>query len=647
MGIQFGKCNFDGKPVGPHDLDKVREMLAPYGPDGERCIRKGNVGILYRAFHTTKESRRETQPHVSRSGVVITWDGRLDNRERLIAKLAGQLPSDSSDSEIIAAAYERWGTGVIAELIGDWALSVWNPEDQSVILAKDFVGTRHLYYTVEKDQVTWCSILDPLVLFAGRPFKLEGEYVAGWLSFFPASHLTPYVGIVAVPPSSFVYLARGIQKVSKYWDFDPGRKVRYSSDAEYEEHFRYVFAESIRRRLRSDTCVLAQLSGGMDSSSIVCVADDIIGRGDAQVPGLETVSYYDQSEPNWDESPYFTEVERKRGREGHHIAVRGDERLNFNLPKDRFPMSPNSPFGNPDREFNEHIVSRGYRVVLCGIGGDEVTGGVPTPTPELSDLLATGQLKVLARQLLSWAIFLKKPWFFLLSDAMKVFLPREFLKPQRYQQPASWLRPEFVRTNREALGGYDRRTRLFGALPSFQENLRTLDALRRQLGCSHSAVDPVYEERYPYLDRDLLEFLYSVPREQLVRPGQRRSLLRRALRQSVPASILDRRRKAFVSRGPLLALASIPFDNGQVGSFGEALGIIDSQELARVARQARSGCEIALVTLIRTLLLEIWLSEMFHHALLSEVPQQPVGTSIQGNENCLLQDLKSILGSAS
>lgn len=126
--------------------------------------------------------------------------------------------------------------------------------------------------------MTWSTILDPLVLFAGHSFRLEEEYVAGWLAYFPAPHLTPYVGIHSVPPSSFVRLARKTLKVVKYWDFDPANEIRYRVDAEYEEHFRVVFSESVRRRLRSDSPVLAELSGGIDSSSIVCVADDVFAK---------------------------------------------------------------------------------------------------------------------------------------------------------------------------------------------------------------------------------------------------------------------------------------------------------------------------------------------------------------------------------
>src|ERR1700686_2676610 len=107
MSAQFGKCNFDGKPVDPQDLDDVRPVLAPYGPDGEGYICKDNFGLLYRAFHTTKQSRRETQPYISKSGLIITWEGRLDNREEVIRRLAGGLSRDSPDLDILAASYEH------------------------------------------------------------------------------------------------------------------------------------------------------------------------------------------------------------------------------------------------------------------------------------------------------------------------------------------------------------------------------------------------------------------------------------------------------------------------------------------------------------------------------------------------------------
>ena len=321
MSAQFGKYNFDGQAVGSEDLDSVRPILAPYGPDGQGSLRKNNLGILYYAFCTTQESRRELQPHVSASGAVITWEGRLDNREDLLSRLPGDVSPELTDLEIVAAAYENWRNECFGELVGDWALSIFDPQEHAVILAKDFLGTRPLYYSMENHQLAWCSILDPLLLLSGRTFALNEEYIAGWLSFFPAPHLTPYEGIHSVPPSSFTRITKATCRTCQYWDFDSAKRIRYRSDAEYEEHFRSAFAQSVRRRLRSENPVLAELSGGMDSSSIVCIGDSILSRGEGETPRLDTLSYYDDSEPNWNEHPYFTQVEEKRGRRGCHIDI--------------------------------------------------------------------------------------------------------------------------------------------------------------------------------------------------------------------------------------------------------------------------------------------------------------------------------------
>src|SRR5579872_6397658 len=175
MSAQFGKCNFDGRPVDPKDLDEVRPVLAPYGPDGEGYICKDNFGIIYRAFHTTKESRKERQPHISPPGFVLTWDGRLDNRKELIAQLNDGLSCTSTDVEIVATAYQHWQTGSFAKLIGDCALTIWNSNERSLVLAKDFIGCRPLFYSASRNQVSWCSIPDALVLFRDHPLRLEFE----------------------------------------------------------------------------------------------------------------------------------------------------------------------------------------------------------------------------------------------------------------------------------------------------------------------------------------------------------------------------------------------------------------------------------------------------------------------------------------
>jgi len=612
MSLQFGNFHFDKRPLDARNIDQVRATLARFSPDPEGSYSDASVEIVYRAFHTTAESRREKQPYVSDSGVVVTWDGRLDNRKELMAEIGRRTSDGLADVEIVAAAYDCWGTDCFRKLIGDWAVSLWIPRADTVFLAADFVGTRRIYYWITEDQVTWSTILDPLILLARQSFGLEEEYVAGWLSFFPAPHLTPYRGVLAVPPCSYVRVSKQGWRDCKYWDFDPGKRIRYRTDAEYEEHFRSVFKDAVKRRLRSDSPVLAELSGGVDSSSIVCVADEILAHENG--PRLETVSYYDESEPNWDERPFFSQIEEKRGRTGFHINLHKpgqQEAPSFT----QYDLSPAKAGRNSDAylQLAACLKGAGHRVLLSGIGGDEVLGGVPNPIPELADLLTSGQIGEIYRQLTLWALSLRKPWIHLLRDTLLLFLPSStlsFSSSDQTKYPA-WVDVKFVSRNQRALAGYRSRVKIFGPPPSVQENLSTLEALRRQLASLMLPTDPLHEVRYPYLDRDLLEFLYGIPRQQLVRPNERRSLMRRALKGVVPDQVLNRRRKAFVIRSPIITISQeLERIAGTSGLAMAALGVVDKNRLLDEMRRAMRGADVAIVPLLRAFTLEDWLTTL-------------------------------------
>jgi len=611
MSIQYGRWNFDSRPISQEYLAQIQSAMAAYGPDGGNCYSDTHATLLYRAFHTTAESRREFQPFRSASGNVLTWDGRLDNRAELITALRGVAPADPTDLQLVACAYDSWNTDCFARLLGDWAVAVWNPQSRSLTLAKDPVGIRGLYYWIGRDHIVWCSLIDPIVAEQNTD-RLCEEYAAGWMAFFPAAYLTPYEGIFAVPPASFVSLTPTHKETRKYWDFNSGMQIRYRSDADYEDHFRAVFTEAVRRRLRSDSPILCELSGGMDSSSIVCVADRIFASAHTDTPRIDTISYYDDSEPNWNERQYFSKVEEKRGRAGWHIDVGTEELGRIALDCDEFTSLPGmngKKSSVAGQQLSACISSQRNRVLLSGVGGDEVTGGVPTCVPELQNYMARANFASLARQLKAWALQKRKPWIYLFWESMREFLPAILAGAPQETRPASWLLPEFVSRNKAALDGYRRRIRFFGALPSFRGNLVTLEYLRRQLACDIPGCEPLCERRCPFLDRTFLEFMFAIPREQVIRPGQRRSLMRRALSGIVPDEILSRKRKAFVMRRPMAALSRqlpelLAFSEKMVTA---ALGIVDANQFRETVTRGSQGKEIPTVKVLRTLEIERWL----------------------------------------
>ena len=275
MSVQAGVWYLDGRPVDAEFLDRMSAIVAERGPDGNQREVHGSIGFLYRPFHTTPESRFENQPHTFGRGKVMMWDGRLDNREQLVSELGLVMRANRSDLEIVAAAFDAWGIQSFKKLIGDWALTVWDPAEKAVFLARDYSAVRNLYYYATRDSVMWCTELAAIVLLSGTQFTVDDEYIAGFLIAHPDANLTPYREVRAVPPGSFVKIHQGRVTAHPYWEFEAQKLIKYKNDADYEHHYLHVFQQAIRRRLRSDCPILAELSGGLDSSSIVCVADGI------------------------------------------------------------------------------------------------------------------------------------------------------------------------------------------------------------------------------------------------------------------------------------------------------------------------------------------------------------------------------------
>jgi asparagine synthase (glutamine-hydrolysing) len=611
VSIQAGIWNFDGEPADKQFLERVSQATAKHGPDGETFHLNDSLGMLYRPFHTTKESCLERQPYVSPRNNVFTWDGRLDNREELIPKLDGCLAGDLTDVAIVAAAFDKWGTECFAKLLGDWALAIWNPCERGLILAKDFMGIRHLYYQQTPERIFWCTMLEPIVLLAENPWQVNGEFVAGYIASYPPAHVTPYVGVDAVPPCTYITIKRGKRKIKRYWHFDPSKKTRYRADSEYEEHFRQVFQEAIRSRLRSHTPVMAELSGGMDSSSIVCMADVIIADGKAETPRLDTMSYYDDEEPNWNEKPYFQKVEEKRGRRGTHICI---------VPKGPFVILPESYFvATPgmdqsslhfETEQEVHLRGQGNRVVLSGIGGDEVLGGVPTAMPELTDLLRQFRLVEFTSKLKAWSLIQKRPWMHMLIHSFwnlaRSGRRNRDLSSKLRRIP--WLDSTFLNIYGKSSSDSDT-FRVPGCSPSQRAFMRLLSHVSDQLALNSPALVAVQEMRYPYLDRPLCEFLLSVPREQVLRPTQRRSLMRRALVGIVPSEILERKRKAFTVRRfmTMYEEAWPTLQDRFHNSLSQQFHYVEENKFLQTLATTIHGHLSNLVQLNRSITLELWL----------------------------------------
>ncbi len=559
MSQQAGILHFDREPVSEKQFFAFERAVSEHGPDRRGEYREVGFAMIYRAFDVTEEDARERQPVRTPMGDIFLWDGRLDNRQELLAMLGKSTNELSTDAEIVAAVLAISGTKALPRLIGDWALAWWNPRDRRIVLARDYAGLRRLYYIRSSNSLCWCTNLAALVLHSGQRYSLCDEYFAGYLSGYAEAHLTPYAEITQVPPGSYVEVTQDRLRTHRYWSFDHLSSIRYTSDSEYEEHFRELFRQSVKRRLRTSYPVLAELSGGLDSSSIVCMADDILKQGESTAT-IDTVSYYSFGDTDSDERKYFEAIEQFIGRKGTHLEEHTPEAGIGMRPMREGYFAPLPGYFDRAIEAEQYFLDRmphkSWRVRLSGIGGDELLGGVQDPIPDLAAALWRGKLMSFGSQVQAWALQ-RKTTVWSLAGRSFVHLMPIWVREHLERNPiggSEWIHPDFARRQHLAR----RRIRPSATVREWFPGLASPDSIYLSLASFISVYLPTFtfaeHVLLPYYDRDLVRFLLAIPGEQLLRPTQRRSLMRRALKGMVPDVVLFRKTKALGQRLPALEM---------------------------------------------------------------------------------------------
>lgn len=558
MSIIFGLSKTSEEIVTRQELLRLAAATGRYAPDGTSVAAQGRNGMGFQPYHTHARSRLESQPLIDIHGNLLVFDGRIDNYAELCDLLDIRDPG-APDSLVVLAGFRRWGQGCFSCLVGDWALALWGNIESALYLARDHAGTRTLYFEQVGETVLWSTYLETFFT-ESKTRELDETYAACYLAGQPTRDMTPYKGVKAVPPAHYVRLTCGVAIRKAHWQWIATERIHYRNVSEYDQHFLSLFRQSVRRRTGPGEPILAQLSGGMDSTSIVCMSDNQrLACGASPADLLDTISFYDDSEPDWNERPYFSAVEAKRGRTGFHVDSSIFQRtLEASLDTaagDLFPGRDSSAIQR-EETIEALIQEGGYRVILSGIGGDEILGGVPTPLPELADLLLTGNVPSLITRCIAWGLPDRMPLIHMLfrtvAHAYRLYFPAHGLRGSL----PPWIRPRLRRLCDEAFRNDVTQFARIGHRPSSIDNGLAWWSIMEALPHLNPDLLARREFRYPYLDRDLVEFLFRVPGEQLLQPGRRRLLMRRAMKGIVPDEILERRRKAFVSRSSMKLLDS-------------------------------------------------------------------------------------------
>lgn len=610
MSIIFGIANLDHMPIEDAALPVLAQQTAAYALDGTFVYTNGSVGMGFQPHHTTMRSRLEVQPWRDAHGNILVFDGRLDNYEELAHRLSS-VSDRMTDPSLILAAFEKWKESCFEQFIGDWSLALWYAEQKKLYLARDHAGTRTLYYQLCATRVVWSTYLETF-LGSDETTPIDDEFAARYLGGLPIRTSTPYPGVRALPPAHMLVFGERTVRSTAHWSSMSGKKLLYKDAREYDDQFIECFERSVRRRDISGARILAELSGGMDSTAIVCVSDALRKRRNENSSLLDTVSLYDDSETDWNELPYIAATEKYRGKLGFHIPTSYSSRT-FSL----FEQQKPAPFPGFDSmaqqredEFEAYVAEGGYRVIFSGIGGDELLGGVPTPYPELADHFASLKFQTLLRQGTAWCLSNREAFLPTLLRTIR-FAFDLYLRPMfdRKALPP-WISPSIQRFCHDlALEDDKQHPRIghsSGSISNNQNWLLMLETLPHLYPKSRIR----REYRYPYLDRDLVDYLLQIPRQQLVQPGRRRAMMRRALKSVMPEAVVERRRKAHMSRGPLALLQKERPNVERLLSSSRLAehGYVDISTLLPILQACTCGADTSQsMALLRFIALEFWL----------------------------------------
>ena len=234
--------NLDGRPIDRELLRRMNDVIAHRGPDGGGLFVDGPVGLGHQMLRTTPESVNEAQPLADETGdIVLTLDGRVDNREELKAALQAKdavLRTDT-DAELVLRAYQLWGEACARRIIGDFAFVIWDKRERRLVAARDPLGIRPFYYYLDDKTLRCGSELRQILKDTTIRREPNEGMVAEYLSaYIVNTEDTLYRGIFRLPPCHLLVVRPGasVRKI-RYWDIDPGVEIRYRTDEQYAERF--------------------------------------------------------------------------------------------------------------------------------------------------------------------------------------------------------------------------------------------------------------------------------------------------------------------------------------------------------------------------------------------------------------------------
>ncbi|MCP3413830.1 asparagine synthase (glutamine-hydrolyzing) [Bradyrhizobium brasilense] len=550
-----GILNFDRqRPVDRELVVAMTRAVAHRGPDAEGIWVNGHVGLGHRRLSIIDLSMAAEQPMVSDDGQVrIVYNGEVYNFVELRRELQkrGYAFRTSSDTEVILQAYRCYGVDFLTRLRGMFALAIWDAGQRTLLLARDRIGIKPLYYHVGQDSVSFASELKSLLADPRTPREVDQAALADFLHLLSIPDPQSILKGVRRLEAGHVLIVRGRDvRDREYWSVPLPAAPRALSLADACAEFDERFGRAVRSHLVADVPVGAFLSGGVDSSSVVALV------GPQASAGMRTFSVVFRGDEVFDEGPYARAVAERYGTAHREIDL-GAEAGDF-LPAMAWhcdePFAVSSALGI--YFLAKAARDDGIKVVLTGDGGDEVFAGYTWRHQDFVPLLGQkyGPLqRLLARtgaignriapgHRLWRAMSRDQRESGRYIDSYACFRDMDlvdFVHPDLWPHLKQGWSNNITAQHYDATIGQPELTRkLYTDMKSslVSEMLTKVDRLTMAAGV---------EARVPFLDHELVEWAFSLPGDLKIKGSEGKLIVKKAMESRLPTDILYRRKAGF------------------------------------------------------------------------------------------------------
>jgi asparagine synthase (glutamine-hydrolysing) len=550
-----GVFNLNGSPFSEGRLKSMASTIAHRGPDGEGYYVKDNIALAHRRLAILDTSSNGAQPMTSKSGKwVLIFNGCIYNylelKQELMAKGHGFI--STTDTEVLVEGIDAYGLSFLQRLNGMFAIAAWNTEKKSLYLSRDRYGVKPLYYWFNGKTIVFSSEIKAIIKHPDFSVELNHDSLNEYFTFQNQfTFNTLFKGVTMLPPANTVKVTSGTKSVKHYswWDYDFTEPDENMSFNESKEETERLFKQAVVRQMIADVPVGSYLSGGMDSGSITAVASEQVDRLTTFTCGFD-MSEVTGVEANYDERR-DAELMANHFKTEHYEQIMNAGDLSWSLPRVVNHIEDLRVGMSYPNYYISRLASKFVKVCLQGTGGDELYGGYPWRYYRVFDSVNKEQF---FDQYYGF-------WQRLVTEGNKYELFTDDISLDEKFAPRTIFENVFLFNEKLKYDTPEQHINnsLYFEIKTFLPGLLLVgDKLSMANGL---------EERFPFLDNDLVEFAQKIPirhklanlekmkridenetgnkRKKYIEYRDGKNVLRRAMEDFIPETIINRKKQGF------------------------------------------------------------------------------------------------------